>query len=213
MKDCEGRKKFTMQYWQYYCMLEEDCVSLRKFVDFREENMSTCSDEIIKQILSVCSEFDGLCKEITGIKKVKMEDGSRERNANITDFGKWFSSKESKIDLNAISVILKNKNIEFKPFENWDKAPDYTMTWWHSYNLVKHCRSENYLLGSLENLLNALAALYFLECFQYKRIAIANTKDGHIIFDVPPDMSELFYIKGLETKAFTIGHGLIGADE
>ena len=90
-------------------MLEEDCLSLRKFVDFREENMSTCSDEIIKQILSVCSEFDGLCKEITGIKKVKIEGGNRERNANIADFGRWFSSKESKIDLNAISIILKNK--------------------------------------------------------------------------------------------------------
>ena len=64
MEDCEDRKNFTMQYWQYYCMLEEDCVSLRKFVDFREENMSTCSDEIIKQILSVCSEFDGLCEII-----------------------------------------------------------------------------------------------------------------------------------------------------
>ena len=60
MEDCEDRKNFTMQYWQYYCILEEDCVSLKKFVDFREENMSTCSDEIIKQILSVCSEFDGL---------------------------------------------------------------------------------------------------------------------------------------------------------
>ena len=202
MDTCKEREDFTAQFWEYYRMLENDCVELRRFVSFREENLGVCSDEIIKQLLSVSAEFDGLCKEITKPKK---------RKPTIVDYGKHFFC-DGRDDFRNITIVLRNSNICLAPFSEWGPNPKNIMTWWRAYNLVKHNRSENYLLGDLQNLLNAMAALYFLERYWYKQISLRNSSENYTIFDIPPDRSELFYIENFKTVAFAVGGGLIGVE-
>ena len=79
------------------------------------------------------------------------------------------------------------------------------MPWWEAYGLIKHQRSENYNEGNLGNLLNAMAALYYLERFKYREIA-RNNPETKYLFDVPPDISKLFYIHDFKTKGIELGN-------
>ncbi|MBQ9484708.1 hypothetical protein IJU85_01215 [Candidatus Saccharibacteria bacterium] len=203
MEDSPIRQNFTTRFWEYYRILEDDCVILRRFVSFRAENMSTCSDEIIKQLLSVSAEFDGLCKEITGISKER---------PTIVDYSKWFFTNQNNSNLKQTDIVLKNSDIILQPFLSWGATKDDIMPWWEAYNLVKHDRNKNYTFGTLKNLLDALSALYFLECYQYKQISLKYSTERHILFDVPPDQSKLFYIKDFKTKSYVFGHDLFGSD-
>ena len=161
--------------------------------------MGTCSNGVIELFLSVCSEFENLCKEITSIRKVKKKDGTGNRNAKISDFSKsYFYGGKAKVNIDDIIVGLRNTNIEYKPFAGWGDDP-YTMPWWTSYNHVKHDRTKKYCEGNLENLLKAMAALYFMECYQYWIISCSNSgKEGTMLSDRPPDASELFYLRGFD---------------
>ena len=203
MNTCPEREDFTANFWGYYRMLENDCILLRRFVSFRKENLSTCSDEIVKQLLSAASEFDNLCKEITNIKNGR---------PTIVDYGKYFFSDSSSFDLKSVEVALRNSDIILVPFSKWGNKETDKMPWWNAYNLVKHNRNEYYHLGSLGNLLDAVAALYFLERYHYKQISLSCSNSKLTVFDIPPDQSELFYLKNFKTVAFNLGNGLIGTN-
>lgn len=191
------RIKFTERFWYYYMMLENDCTNLQRYIDFREENMGTCSDEIIKQFLTVCAEFDNLCKAITEI----------EGDSDIRKYGEWFFADEGYGKIGEATIVLRRNKTEIKPFAEWKNTS--TMPWWTAHNHVKHQRSDNYSQGNLGNLIYAMAALYYLECFQYRKIAKSNLNDNEINFDVPPAMSELFYLKDFKTTFSAIGQDLI----
>lgn len=199
MEECEERLDFTSWFWEYYRMLESDCLSLKRYINFQEENMSVSSDEIIKQILSVSAEFDNVCREITGIRKEK---------PSIVDYGKWFFSEKYCVDLLSVKVRIRITSIELTPFDGWGRTAKDRMAWWDAYNKIKHNRDKNYMLGNLGNLLKALSALYYLEKMQYKIISTRNSKDGCIVFDIPPDRSELFEAAHDDSKYIHAGHDL-----
>lgn len=197
MTSCRERDKFTRDFWRYYMVLEEDGIRLRRYVDFRTTNFKTSSDEIIKQLISVSAEFDNICKEMTNIKKKK---------PNIADYAKWFFREEKfGKELSRAKVVVRDSEIELSPFAGWN-AEGLGLKWWRSYNNVKHHRTKKYDNGNLRSLLNALAALYYLECLQYRRIAL-NYPDGDV-FDIPPDLSRLFYVKMPGPKAVQLGENL-----
>lgn len=77
-------------------------------------------------------------------------------------------------------------------------------------NSVKHHRTDRYSDGNLGNLLLALSALYYLECFKFKKISDENSTNSITIFDVPPDTSRLFYIKNFQTQTNVFGPELYG---
>lgn len=79
-------------------------------------------------------------------------------------------------------VIVINTAIELTPYENWTNV---SLAWWKAYNSVKHSRQLNQ--ASMENILNALAALFLLEMKTLQKLTdvtqeFDDIKDGSSIF-------------------------------
>ena len=100
--------------------------------------------------------------------------------------------------------LLRGKDVpDIAPFDGLD--PDNAPLWWHNHHEVKHDRVVNYALGTLEMLLNALAALYYLNRLLAKLIgdswlsATGDWEDENTI-DVPNDVSKLFQLDSFSTR-------------
>lgn len=174
------REEFLNNFWAYYCILENDFVFLRRYIDLSEENYNTYSQEINKQLLSVCAEFENICKHIAEIKK-----------GNIREFSKWVSDIDGGV--NSVKIIVKHSraSIILEPFKTWDSSGYGKSEWWQAYNKLKHNKIENYSQGNLKNLITSLAALYFVEMYYIKKI---DTEYG-----VPNDISKVFKMDDWET--------------
>lgn len=193
LEDCDERRKFVKDFWHYYTMLEDDCITIRRFVDFREENFGTCSDEIIKTLLSVCAEFDNVCKRITGLRRIPLKNKpTGTRMPKLNDYAKVFFNK-SNLGFKSVTVVLRNSDIKLRPFLDWSKKHD--PFWWEDYNSVKHHREDYYSSGNLKSLLNAFAGLYFLIRYEFYIISQKNSSTDVTVFDFPPDQSKLFYLE------------------
>lgn len=192
----KDRKEFICNYWKYYCILEEEFVELIKYIDLRKNNFNTTSDIIIKQLQSVCSEFEIICKEFADIDM-------KDKKTNIKDYYQGIA-KNTKTILEELKIdkiqdlhinIRKTKNMVIYPFQDWKKEKPWELFWWKNYNNVKHSRTVNYESGNFESLLNALGALYFLERVLVRKIYY-QTKE----MDIPDSQSAVFYIENFGLK-------------
>ena len=121
----------------------------------------------------------------------------------------WLSQYASHLlrdidNLQQIKIHIQGTNIDLSPFVNWNQTNARKLFWWEAYNEVKHNRSEHYEDGNLKNLLNALAALYFLEMYYVRKLA--QTSGDENALDVPVSASQLFRIVGWKTKYFILGY-------
>ena len=191
-----NRKEFICYYWKYYCILEEDFVELIKYVDLRESNYNTTSNVIIKQLQSICAEFEIICKEISNID---MDD----KRANIREYynGIIENTMEmlSELKINKIQDlhinIRQSKNMVIFPFKDWNEENPRNLIWWKYYNNIKHSRTIHYESGNFESVLNALGALYFLERLLVRKVYY-KTKE----MDIPDSQSSIFYIENFGLK-------------
>ena len=172
-----NRKEFISNYWKYYCILEDDFTELIKYIDLRESNYSTTSNEIIKQLQSICSEFEIVCKELCDIE---MDDKQDLKISKIQD-----------LHIN----IRQTRDIVISPFKDWDEECPWKLFWWKNYNDIKHSRTEHYESGNFESVLNALGALYFLERLLVRKVYY-KTKE----MDIPDRQSSIFYIENFGLK-------------
>lgn len=188
------RDEFLLNYWNYYRVLEEDFLSITRYIEICEENNQTRSNEIIKQIQAIGSEFDNICKEICGFN---LSD-----RKNIKDYSDWIFKNIDNVR-ETIITVKNTRNTILQPFENWDENKPSSLFWWEAYNQIKHNRIDNFKKGNFKNLINSLAALYFMEMFLAKKIG-DNTGEK----DVPNSASKLFEIKSWQTKSKVVGEGM-----
>ena len=149
------------EYFNYYLELERDFFSTEPYVTIEKDNFDTFSIQFNRIYQSICSEIDCLLKELCK----QLESKSAVKNISayckvIQSHFKYFNSE---------TVYFYKSRIELEPWKDWSdiKAP----TWWTMYNNVKHHRMETdketkrqyYKFANLENVLNALAALYIVE--------------------------------------------------
>lgn len=182
------RNEFLKNYWKYYKMIERNVIEIERYVKFIPSNFKTCSDEIIKYLQIICSEFEIICKLICNISGKKRIDFYLSYfMENIKDFE---------------SIKVKLYDIELKPFQIimiGKEKQTKNLAWWKSYNNIKHNRFNNYTDGNLENLLNAIAALYYLEMYYIKYLGKIN-----IDFEFPDEDSKFFNIVGWDNSYFKV---------
>ncbi|MBD9336759.1 MAG: hypothetical protein EGP69_02235 [[Ruminococcus] faecis] len=57
-------QEYNVRIWPFYLRLEEEFLNSLNYVEFSKDNFKTYSIEYEKQILSIGSEVDILCKEV-----------------------------------------------------------------------------------------------------------------------------------------------------
>ena len=151
------RTIFMNNYFRYYLLLENKFVSTLNYVELAKENFSTYSVEYAHQLLAIGSELDTFFKIYCGFN-------SGERK-NIIDYTQYIINAYPEIA--SQKVAINNTEIVISPYKEWiswnPNNAKNLLEWWNAYNLVKHNRQENISKASMENVVNALAALYLIE--------------------------------------------------
>ena len=142
----------SLSNWDYYLVLERELVNSFNYVGLSNDNFSTYSVEFAKMLLSICSEFDSVFKDY-----VELRSGNRP--SNIKEAFECLSALNDIAFVNEVVDIAINQSISLKPFNAWINGMYAKLTWWDSYNAVKHDRGTYFRKANLENCLNSLAAL------------------------------------------------------
>lgn len=152
-------EKTKFLHWNYFLAIESDVEELSRFVEFAEHNFKTYSIEIAHVLFAASSEIDVvaklLCSKVKPKKKAK----------NIADYRKLLC--ESYPIISKMKILIPRYGLNLTPWKNWksDKNPN----WWTAYNNVKHERDKYYQDANLKNALNAMASLYVLLLFLYRK--------------------------------------------
>lgn len=184
-------QEYNTKVWTFYLRLEKEFIQSLDYVQFAEDNYSTYSVEYEKQLMSICSEIDNLCKLLC-----KEIDSSQSPN-KIFEYAQLLCGYD---DLVTANVKFEPTGQNFIPFSDWTN--EESPYWWQSYNKVKHERTknDNYKKGNLKNVFMSLAALYVLNRYYCKIIATSN------VFNEPTPKSQLFIMVGWQSSV-SIGNG------
>lgn len=150
-----------INYFDYYLELEKDVFNTESYVTIEEDNYKTYSIQYAKLYLSICSEIDCLLKEIC--RNINSDTTANKINLYYPIVNGAFENFKQE------GVYFKKQKIELYPWKKWEESS--SPKWWYYYNKVKHQRLElepdtnipYYKFANLENVLNALAALYIVE--------------------------------------------------
>lgn len=158
--------EFYNNYWIYYRQLEDELLTIRKYVDFSKQNLRTYSMEFLKLYQAVCSEIDVVGK-VMALNVNKKFDS---KNANIQRWWYVVRNYYQIIDGPLSGMNETNKETSYVIYEYscgdfcgihlvpWEKyniecyknqkgntcyklcEGSKTPEWWRNYNAVKHNR-------------------------------------------------------------------------
>ena len=156
-------EEFSTNVWPFYLTLERDFINTLNYVTFSTDNFATFSVEFERQILSIGSEIDIVCKLLCRELQPDV------RPNNIRDYFTILSALDGFM---STQVSYGIQNYMISPFENW--THETSPSWWTSYNKLKHDRITdcNFKLGNLGNTFRALAGLYAANRFLFKQLSI-----------------------------------------
>lgn len=139
-------------------LIIRDLYELLNYVEPCDANLNTYSHRIYELFLRTATEFESNCKAI-------LRDNGYTRAENICAYFKIADAAK----LAEYSIIFERwaTHHEFKPFEAWN-TPNYTpLSWYQSYNMVKHDRYQNFSEANLKNLMYAVSGLLCILHAQY----------------------------------------------
>ncbi|WP_243317293.1 hypothetical protein [Geothrix paludis] len=144
-----------------FALLEKDLLNLFDYIEPADENLATHSMQLHALLLRACNEFEANAKAILRANNYLR---AVQDKTNITDYHKIESS--SRLSEYTIKLpIWKGRFSTFSPFQNWKH--NHSLTWYQSYNNVKHNRSINFLNANLENTLLAIGGVFVILFSQF----------------------------------------------
>lgn len=156
-------------FWFTFCILASKVQSTGQFVDHRVdndghfENGKTYSSEFTSILIMAASEFENVAKKI-----IAVSGKSIRKNANIVSLSETLLNLFPHIGETIVSIPYK----AFKPLDCWSVKTDESgklkvegLSWWRSYDLIKHQKSQHYKEGNLENCIFSVASLFVLNLY------------------------------------------------
>ncbi len=144
--------KDYQRHWAYYKSIEREFMLTNAYVMHTQENKNTYSDEFAKIILLSGSEIDSLFQLFFKYK-------------NIEPAGKYYTIKDYAKIVEYDKVIkiaffsFLGDSLRVTPFKDLDEKKAYAnLYWWNAYQKIKHNRSENYKMATLDIAANCVAA-------------------------------------------------------
>ena len=193
-------KNFKQNYISYYLLLEKDFENTIPYLTVAEDNYNAYSSVYLKLLLTIGSEID----VVLGVLAKEYEASCRENG-----FGCSRIIMKYEPDIKKLKVRLREENISILPWE-CEKIPD----WWTAYNEIKHnryedavkfdCSKKNYQFANQKNVLYSLAALFSLEMYAYRRLALSNNDQMFV-----PDIKTIFAIENGYWKDVVMGQSAV----
>jgi len=143
-----------LPHWDYYYSLEDDLISVSRYVELSEENFETHSIHFVRLLLAAASEVDVVAKKLCG----QILAGSSARNIN--EYCAMIVPAFAAIPTVVFGVSATK--IRIQPWQAWGNIPAANPDWWRAYNDVKHERHKYFRKANLLNAMSAIAGLYCL---------------------------------------------------
>ena len=161
-------------YWPVYKNLEKEFLKLADYIHFSDDQVGTYSMFIADLIVRCSVEIEALSKELYCMLGGNMSPIDSEGNNRDLYFDtdclalleqKWLLSKKQ-IAISAINFYFTDeKNKILTPLYKSHKRGTSGSKWKQAYQAVKHDRRNSLKKASIENLLQALGALYILNLY------------------------------------------------
>ena len=189
-------QEYNVRIWPFYLRLEEEFLNSLNYVEFSKDNFKTYSIEYEKQILSIGSEVDILCKLLC--KEVAPDSSPNQ----IQEYREILYDYYENIGIEQVTCLIDGRT--YSPIKSWTKKN--SPIWWKAYNKVKHARMEkqNYKRGNLGNVFYALASLYVFNRYYCKAISMERG------LKEPTLKSQLFSMVGWEVRS-PVGNGFMAS--
>src|SRR5258708_2550068 len=144
-------------HWSYFLAIERDLEVVSRYIEFDRRNFECFSIELARVLLAAASEVDVVCKTLC------RELPGPPKSANIEDYRSALAQAYPRLP--TFIVTIPRFGLELKPWSEWvDGGIPF---WWTAYNKTKHERSTEYHRATLQNALNAVAALYVVQLYLY----------------------------------------------
>lgn len=221
-RDSNKYKEYIKNYWRYYKELENELLSVRKYIEFHEDNFNTFSIELLKLYQAVCSEIDVIGNAIAH----EIDDSFKPEDKKNNIYKWWYIVQNEPYlnrdkAINDVEVALMDE-VDIKPWAGFRveryrdrkgsvryKTADNkgSPIWWDSYNSVKHSRTFtaesgdgkiNYSKANLGNVCNAFAALYILEKLYMNAIGTEDDLEAFADYSVLFDKIENITSKDID---------------
>ena len=175
-----NRTEFLHDYWRYYLMLEKKFINTLNYVELSTDNYAVYSDEFANLLQSAGAELDAFFKVFCNLTSGR---------PTISDYASCILSNYPEVTTQEVNI--HSYGITFKPFGNWKvQQSAKSLTWWDAFTSIKHNRIAAIRKASLENVMNIMGALCFLE-MKYLLIITQRTDE----VNVPDEESAIFTLK------------------
>lgn len=192
MLSCE---QFLDHYWTKYVSLEKDFLETCRYVTLNEDNFDTYSSAYLRLLIELGSEADIMMKEYCKCLEKSF------RGSKICQYINFIFEYES--DFFTQKVVVYDGMLSLTPWAiRIDGEKKESPYWWIAYNKCKHRRTEKgtiesqtkeyYKFANQKYTLNALASVYQIYIYLYKRLA---DLEGNRV-KVPIPGSRMFRLEG-----------------
>ena len=115
--------------WQRFLSIEEDFLKARNYIEFNKDNENVYSEFFNKSVILLGAEIEACMKELCS----EISKPQKSKAGNIGEYKLIILSFYPSIT--KLKVRLRDTDIEYVPFENWDNQQ---LPWWVYYNSIKH---------------------------------------------------------------------------
>lgn len=138
-------------------------IEIFRHIEPSKGNYQTFGHKIRELLILTCTEIESNWRGV-------LEENTKEKNPNqIYSTNDYVKTKEP-LHLGEWAVSLKDyPDLDlFLPFNGWDNSkPTQSLSWYNSYNSIKHNREAEFSKATLKNLLDAMAALHIMQVAQW----------------------------------------------
>ncbi len=205
-------------YWPIYKNLEKEVIDISNNIHFDDSQTKVYSMKIADLIVRCAIEIESISKNLYQQLGGNMEPKNDLGNSRDIYFDTdCIQLLENKWNICKKEIQISASNFYFEKLENTILTPLKKCNerskgrWKKAYQNIKHDRIHNLKDGNIENLLNALGALYILNLYYKDENFFTNEKNCNIIFDNRVG-SEIFSVFVAHAEKISVGNNLSDDD-
>ncbi|MBB1489370.1 hypothetical protein [Oceanospirillum sediminis] len=190
-------------FWPIYSQIEKEFIEVSYCINIDCHQLNVYSIKIADLILRTVSECENIAKAICKREGSEFLDkkGNPIRRTYFPHYmdaiDSIFSIKSKLVSFdfdNADENTFDQKLMPFYREKDGDSLKKWS--WYDAYNAIKHDRVENYRKANLNNLINAMAALFLLNIYYSDKVVYdADGFDSYKLMEPIDQLSKVFSIQ------------------